>query len=349
MNFTTQISQVIIGLLFSALFLSCSNGETGNNPIEKNEKGEILAPEERTWNNNLIGQEISLHSDISDSLFNGLVIEGYRDQLYVSDFGDMRLKRFDLEGNYLDSFGSKGKGPGDFRIIMDFDISNSDTLFLIDARKMRLMTFNIRTADFIKEYETEPNLYRLAVVNNQLIIERGMAEKLFYLSDFQGNETYRFGEVMENKRQNGMSVSGDIHAAENDTGFVFSPRYASYLYFFDNEGNRTKTISTPDRIPYSEPVQESQGDMQISRPPETELETSDLKISGRYICELLQNNNKDNELPGFVDVYDLETGGYLHSLELPSPAGDILVTDERLYLINSELAQLQAYEFSQKN
>lgn len=342
-----RILQLVIGFFISGLFLSCSGGEAENNPIEKNEKGEILAPEERTWKNNLIGEEISLHSDITDSLYNAQEVKRNKDQILVSDVGDMRLKRFDLYGKYIDSFGSEGKGPGEFQQLLDYGFQGSDTLFALDDRKMRLMVFNARTTDFITEYETEPTPYRLAVLEEQLVIESSVADKLFYLLDFQGNTGTHFGEMMENKQQNSGSVAGDIYPVDTDTGFVFAPHYASYLYYYNSDGNNTKTIRTPDRIPFQETVHENRGGTRIIRPSESEFQTSDLKITGGNIYEVLQNNGEKNELPNiFVDVYDLETGGYLHSVKLPSLASDILVTDNRIYLINSELAQVQAYQYS---
>ncbi len=118
-------------------------------------------------------EKIILHSDIKDSLFNGGMINRYDDRLVVSDFGDMRLKRFDLDGKYIDSFGSKGRGPGEFEQPLSFDLSGSDTLYVLDARKMRLMAFNAKTTDFVTSSDIEGNPYRMVVLQDNFIIETG--------------------------------------------------------------------------------------------------------------------------------------------------------------------------------
>lgn len=181
---------------------ACSGGEseaestgTKHSSVVKNAKGEILAPEKRLWKNDLLGEEIALHSDIADSLFNPMNIKRFGNRLVISDFGDMRIKRFDLEGRYIDSFGSKGKGPGEFQGINDFDIRGEEMLYVIDGRNMRLMAFDIITTNFTTSYNTEPNPYRMVMLDEQLIIETLTAEKLFYKADLKGKASGWFGRL----------------------------------------------------------------------------------------------------------------------------------------------------------
>lgn len=349
-----------VKLLFTSIFImllmtACSGGEqeadsagTEYSSIVKNEKGEILAPEERLWENDLLGEEIALHSDIRDSLFNPMNIKRFGNRLVISDFGDMRLKSFDLEGRYLDSFGSKGKGPGEFQSILDFDIRGEDMLYVIDGRKMRLMTFDAKTTNLITSYDTEPNPYRMAMLDEKLIIETLAAEKLFYKADFKGKTAGWFGEVMEKQQQNKSSVLGELDAASNDTGFVFAPHYASYLYYFDSSGNNTRVVRGPDRIPFQETIREQRGDIKIMRPPRPDIFTTGLDISGERVYVIQRNVKEDIDLPEtFLDLYDLQSGRYLYSVELPVQTRDAFISKNRLYLISSETARVQGFRFNQ--
>lgn len=334
---------------------ACSGGEseaestgTKHSSVVKNAKGEILAPEKRLWKNDLLGEEIALHSDIADSLFNPMNIKRFGNRLVISDFGDMRIKRFDLEGRYIDSFGSKGKGPGEFQGINDFDIRGEEMLYVIDGRNMRLMAFDIITTNFTTSYNTEPNPYRMVMLDEQLIIETLTAEKLFYKADLKGKASGWFGEVMEKQQQNKSSVLGEMEAADGDTGFVFAPHYASYLYYFDSSGNNTRVVRGPHRIPFQETIREQRGNIKISRPPRPDIFTTGLDISGGRIYVIQRNVKEDIALPEtFLDLYDLQSGRYLYSVELPVQTRDAFIAKNSLYLIHSESAKVRAYQLDQ--
>lgn len=351
-----------VKLLFTSILIllvmtACSGGEseaestgTKHSSVVKNAKGEILAPEKRLWKNDLLGEEIALHSDIADSLFNPMNIKRFGNRLVISDIGDMRLKRFDLEGRYLDSFGSKGKGPGEFQRINDFVFNEKGTIYVIDGRKMRLMAFDSKNTSFITSYDTEPNPYRMAMLDEQLIIETLTAEKLFYKADFKGQTAGWFGEVMENQQQNKSSVLGELEATVSDSGFIFAPTYASYLYYFDIRGKNTRVIRGPDRIPFQETIHEQRGNMKITRPPRPDVLTKGLDISAERFYVTLINVKEESDLPEtFLDLYDLESGRYLYSVELPEQTRDVLITKNSLYLVHSERAKVQAFRFKQRD
>lgn len=341
------IHYLIFSILILATVISCS-GEEQQAPdkasVVTNEKGEVLAPEERSWKNELIGEEISLHSGITDSLLNGMAIKRDGNHLYISDYGDMKVKKFSLDGRFVDSFGGKGRGPGEFQQVTDFDITESGRLYVIDSKKMEMLVFDSESMEIITEHKLETKPYRMAIVDDHIIIEATVAEKLFGRYNFEGTLKSRFGEIMDNQEKNAASVSGDIYATDNDTGFVYAPIYASYLFQFSGEGNRTLTTKGPDRIPFKETVQQARGDMRLVMPPRTEFETIDLKIFGNRVYDLLENKGEDNDLPQtFMDIYDLKSGGYLHSVALPVPAREIFVSGDRLYLINPKTAKVKAF------
>ncbi|GEM_PF-1697383 len=334
--------------LLLTLFAACSGSQSSedSNQITRNEKGQILTPTERTWAKDKIGKELSLQPNITDSLLQPMSIERFGQQLYVSDFSDMKIKKFSSDGEYLGSFGKKGRGPGEFQLPIDYDF-RGDTLFVIDTRRRKFMLFDAKSTDFITSRDIKFHPYRMAMIDRNLILEVSMTENLFYLSDTELDVSHRFGQFIDDQKKNGISVTGNVMAVR-DTGFVFSPAMASYLYYFDRQGNRTKTIRTPDRIPFKEPNVRKSGDRRFITAPESKVRTERLAMAGDKLY-VFQSYTKDDEaLPAsFMDVYQLDSGRYLHSVKFSFSVRDAVFGDETLYLINSETAVVKAFEYAQ--
>lgn len=62
--------------------------------------------------------------------------------IYVSDVRE-QLKRFDLEGNFIDDVYTRGQGPGEVVRLYDFDVDN-DSLYLLDGAKSSILVYDHR-------------------------------------------------------------------------------------------------------------------------------------------------------------------------------------------------------------
>lgn len=65
-----------------------------------------------------------------------------QDKLYVSDFGDFKIKIFDLEGNYLTAVGSYGTSPGQFARPKGIAADKESNLYVVDAGFENVQVFN---------------------------------------------------------------------------------------------------------------------------------------------------------------------------------------------------------------
>ncbi|NGP87737.1 6-bladed beta-propeller [Fodinibius halophilus] len=346
MNFRISTALLLTAIFVTLSLTSCNEKEDGSKGTEitKNEKGEILTPEQRKWKKGAIGEEISLHDEVRDSLLRGMSIEVFGNQLYVSDFGDMRLKKFTRDGKYIGSYGKEGRGPGEFQQLMDFD-QRGDSIYVLDSRKMELMFFDKKSSSFITSHKVKSHPYRFATLGNRFVIERSMEEKLFSSTDLQGNIQHQFGQFIESQTQNGLSVSGNIETI-SDTGFVFSPSYASYLYYFNKEGEQTKVVRTVDRIPFQKPVKEKSGNMNITKPPTVKVYSRALSTEDNLLLILQRFAKESDALPtSFIDVYHLDTGQYRYSIELPLSVRDVELTRDRLYMLDSETSYVKAFDY----
>lgn len=69
-----------------------------------------------------------LITDISKTIF-------YKDRIYIQSERS-RLFVFDTLGNYLFTIGRKGRGPGEYNVLRDFDIDKYGRIFILDFLKI---------------------------------------------------------------------------------------------------------------------------------------------------------------------------------------------------------------------
>lgn len=68
-----------------------------------------------------------------DGVFLGYIkdVKLHRDRLFVSDI--TRISIFDLEGNFIQSLGRQGEGPGEYKSVTSWDIDNVSGLIYVSA------------------------------------------------------------------------------------------------------------------------------------------------------------------------------------------------------------------------
>jgi DNA-binding beta-propeller fold protein YncE len=336
---------LIIGLTGAIVFIN-QQETTQINVINKGNEL-IEAPEKRKWLDDFIVKEHVLNKDIVDSVSRGVGFKKNGDYLYVADFGDMRLKRFNLNGKYKDSFGKgMGRGPGEFQLFIGYDISQNNKMYIVDAKKRELMEFDLQTTEYITSTDIDYRPYRLIIVDNKIIIESLLEEKLFKVHSLDGSLVNEFGKNVDDHIQNSLSTIGDIQAIPDTDTFAFVASKASFMYYYNSIGKQLKSIITPDRIPYKGSVDQSAGGVRSRRAPDPAIKAYDIHISDNKVYVSLSNKEEVKNLPlSFLDVYELKSGEYLHSIELPIPTNDLVITPDLIYLLNNETESIKAYSY----
>jgi len=75
-------------------------------------------------------------------LYNPLNLCVKEDKIYVTDFGDSRIKIFSMKGEYINSIGSYGKGLGQFVRPKGIDVDHENNLYVVDAGFENVQIFN---------------------------------------------------------------------------------------------------------------------------------------------------------------------------------------------------------------
>jgi len=178
---------LLISLFFLALIIGCTKSEKEKlNYTKKNLNGiKIITNENRASNPNYIYKlnkilEIkSEDSEISDSLrylssINDVIFDKF-ENFYVLDSKKCSVKKFDKDGNYNKSFGSKGQGPGELQSISSIVLLDN-FIYLSNANQREIAKFDL-DGKFIKKTPLPgnfpPKLIRFA--NNKTIGSGTMA------------------------------------------------------------------------------------------------------------------------------------------------------------------------------
>ena len=61
--------------------------------------------------------------------------------VYVSEWGNSRVSVFTSEGVFVTSFGSRGKGPGQFKGPRGVAVDNSGVVYVCDVLNYRVQVF----------------------------------------------------------------------------------------------------------------------------------------------------------------------------------------------------------------
>lgn len=86
--------------------------------------------------------------------------------LYVADSGQHRIFKFDHQGEFINSFGSQGQGPGDFLGILRMSFGNDGRLYITDDGNWRLSTFSSR-GEFTQQFPIATFLRDVPMANSK--------------------------------------------------------------------------------------------------------------------------------------------------------------------------------------
>ncbi|MCC5905634.1 MAG: hypothetical protein JJU13_05485 [Balneolaceae bacterium] len=341
---------IISGVLVITVAIYFGLNRSDRDQVELSEKNdEVVIKEvegERKWLDNIL-EPVDLESDIEDSLLNAMSLKNYDNLLYIGDYGDMKIKRFLPDGTYINEIGiGQGRGPGEFSQFMDYYVSG-DTIYILDLRNIMLNIFQISENHFMNSFVVESTPMRITGVKDALVVSSLGGEGLFEVYDKSGEKLNQFGELKSNQASNPLSVQGHLASVDDASEFVYVPFYASYLFYFNLNGERTKLIRTFDQREFPASQQGGNGDTRTVSAPETDMIAQRIStFEGLLYILYLKTNDQENGMDAFVDVYQLENGHYIHSMALPEPARDIAIMDDIMYLIRDEDRRVIAHSMN---
>jgi DNA-binding beta-propeller fold protein YncE len=152
--------------------------------------------------------------------------------IYISDgYGNSRVMRFTAEGEFKQSWGTKGDGPGRFNLVHNIAIDKKGRVYVADRENERVQIFDA-DGKFLDQWKHVGKPFGLYVNDEtKVYITDGRSNKV-YIVDENGSVISTFGKTGKALGECQMAHSvtldstGNIYVAEGD-GMriqVFSPK-----------------------------------------------------------------------------------------------------------------------------
>lgn len=135
--------------------------------------------------------------------------------IYILDWGDIKIKVYDSQGRFVRTIGRRGQGPGEFDVPASFSLSVEGHIFLYDSRQRNFMAIDafgvqlssFRIEGFCKEMKADGlnRLYFQKWTQAQEINVQGkdfevdMVTSIFRMDQI-GNGRFDYGEFWGEKR-----------------------------------------------------------------------------------------------------------------------------------------------------
>ena len=234
--------------------------------------------------------------------------------LYYMDHGDKKIKRFDADGNFKQSYGGLGEGPGEFLMFMDTAILGDSVLVVTDPDRRTISFFAVDSATFLYSI---PNVhaFRYRITRSGRAYWLTIGGDSLLGTSVKGHDARFVGTVIKDQTADHrlhMLMGGHIAPYQEDIVYV-SSRYP-ILARFDSIGNVIYARATPD--------------FETAEPPSLERLNTSTGFATRVAGRSLNGNSEiyGDKLVVYAyvsasekafDVYDAATGNYEYSVSVP--------------------------------
>lgn len=115
------------------------------------------------------------------------------DNIYVADgYGNSRVVKFDKDGNFEKTWGTKGSGPGQFNLVHNIAVDSKNTVYVIDRENRRIQLFNTN-GEYLREWNNIGNPFGLAIANDEFFVTDGK-EGVIYRLNYSGKMISKYGQ-----------------------------------------------------------------------------------------------------------------------------------------------------------
>ncbi|HSS99005.1 MAG TPA: 6-bladed beta-propeller, partial [Terriglobales bacterium] len=134
----------------------------------------------------------------------GLAIDG-SGNVYVTDYNNHRVQKFDQDGNFLFQFGSAGAGKGEFLSLLDVAVAENGNIYVIDDRRDDIQVFDAAGTYLFKWGKHGQQAGEFYNVGNLALDQEGNV----YVADYQNQRIQIFDSQGNFLRMWGSLGDGD--------------------------------------------------------------------------------------------------------------------------------------------
>lgn len=259
-----------------------------------------------------------------ESYFNqprGVAVDS-NSNIYVTDFHNHRIQKFDLDGNFIKSWGKSGAFEGEFKEPTGIRIDKNDRIFVSDTWNQRIQVFNSE-GEFLQIIGEDASFYgprdlTLSDDGRLFVSDTGNRRIMVFSPD--GSLIKRFSTPPDLEGADFMPIGLEI---SDNILYVVSVN-DSKIYLFDLNGNYQRQI---DLKPiFTEPMRETYI---------TFSKTGDLIVSSAGQNRLVRIDQQGNVIKEFIRG---KTGAFAH------PTGLSFIPDGRLLVVDTHHHNVQFLE-----
>ena len=278
---------------------------------------QLQASVEREWRQVSLRQLYEVPRESGIELYDGgAVTIGPDGALYFRDHGDMKIKRFDADGYFKQSYGRLGEGPGEFSDFSDAAILGDSVLYVTDLYRRIVSFFAIDSSTFLYSISIpDVHAYRYRITRGGRAYWIDLNSDSLLGTRIGGHDAQSFGTIIKGQTamEHVLLMGGKIVPYQEDIVYV-SARYP-ILVRYDSVGTVIYARATPDFETAEPPGVES---FNTSSGLDTQVARGRILngISDIYGDKLVVYANVSASEKAF-DVYDVATGNYEYSVSLP--------------------------------
>lgn len=280
--------------------------------------------------------------------------------IYVLDFLDCSVKKFDETGKYIKKYGKKGRGPGEFTNGFYFDVDEDGRIALINPNDNKFAVFD---KEKVFEYKTKLTPGRVCFVTNNEVVTFQFMDP-FSFSPFQRinylqNDAIQYQNIFDTETINNEALGmlpfliGDIHHTESNN-LIYISSILGYVIVYSNEGlikNVFKLIedATSTGTEINKSKKGNRNIINFPRKEEYIFASSNVFQDDLFV--FLMPTELQMEAEEFVvDIYSLSERSYKYSLLLKNIGiiSKIFISDKRIY-ITKENTEVEVFKYKLKN
>lgn len=320
------LAVVIIGGIILTYFFKGSHSQGGDSSQKTTFlTGSVLSRRYLADSALKFSRSISFSQDIYSPLYS-------QNRLFVRLWKESQIAQIDSVGNILTRYGKKGRAPGEFSSITNITVDHRG-MFIIDGTNLTLSHFTLE-GKFLTSTPLKTGINAAAHLSGTKYLiqslEPGDADnELFQIHDVNTGSSNPITVPRLLKSQtsaSGRTMEFALYPVNNNFGKIFFMYLASGQFMaFDTAGHFLYQRKTIDESPLPKIIVRKLGkdDLAMPAPGSREINLA-AHADERYlyilsnalspdIVQLTQTTNKT----GVIDVYDIKTGSYRHSIKIP--------------------------------
>lgn len=253
----------------------------------------------------------------------------FGDRIYIYDVADMNIRRYTMSGDLEATYGEgRGQAPGQFQNIFSFWPRGEEDVWIVDSMARTISQFRF-DGTYVSSFQPDFPPARIAAVEeDRMAVLTYMQPETFAIINETGDVEKRLGSFDESISFHSPVFDGHLFPSI-DGGFVWAPRFASYLFFFGKDMRLERRVQLIDRHEFPDnqvSMRQNRSAADLDHPQRTMV----VSIDREYI---FVNSLIRDPAPAFnvIDRYDLETAKYIDSVRIPRGGNQYQVYGGMIY------------------